>query len=172
MTTTNDKSVSVSFTGYRTKKILQSIKRPNIIGEIYSKLYTQIKNLYQQGYTNYYSGMADGFDMIAAEVVLALRSEGCNVRLIAVIPFMGHELGYSDLDKIIYKLIFDGADEVVLTSEEYHDRCYLDRNDYLLGNCPQVVCYYSGKKGGTMYTVNRAVKAELPIINIYDIINE
>ena len=170
MKITHNKKTSVSFSGYRTRKILQSIKTPNLIGKIYAELYTQIKILYEQGYTNYYSGMADGFDMIASEVVLVLKNEGLKINLIAVIPFVGQELRYSETDKIRYKTIYENAASIIFSCEEYHDRCYLDRNDLLLANCSMVVCYYSGLRGGTMYTVNRAMKTELPIINIYDMI--
>ena len=114
--------------------------------------------------------MADGFDMIASEVVLVLKNEGLKINLIAVIPFVGQELRYSETDKIRYKTIYENADSIIFSCEEYHDRCYLDRNDLLLANCSMVVCYYSGLRGGTMYTVNRAMKTELPIINIYDMI--
>lgn len=56
---------------------------------------------------------------------------------------------------------------VFFTSETYHKDAFFDRNDYLLAHASVLVCYYIvGKRSGTMYTVNRAVKANLETINL------
>ena len=41
------------------------------------------------GITNFYCGMALGFDMLAAEEVISLKVELPNLKLIAVIPYDG-----------------------------------------------------------------------------------
>lgn len=162
------KSITVAFTGYRTSKFTHFINDPNLLNIISAELYITIELLYEQGFTTYLSGMAEGFDMMAAEAVLALKEKHSDIQLIAVIPFQGQELHFNCTDKLRYKTIYDSADNVFFTSEFYHEKAFFVRNDYLLDNCSQVVCYYDGQKGGTMYTVNRAVKASLPIINIYE----
>ena len=74
------KANSVAFTGHR---LVPESKK----GELIKKLRVKIRLLYAMGIRNYYCGMAIGFDMLAAEVVLSLRSELPYLKLIAVVPF-------------------------------------------------------------------------------------
>lgn len=160
------KETTVAFTGYRTAKILRSITEQNTLETIAEELEKTVLCLYKQGYTTFLSGMCDGFDLLAAEATLRVRRHQPEIRLVAVIPFQGQELGYSERDKERYKVVHELANDVVYTSENYHERAYLERNDYLLNNASVVVCYYDGQQGGTMYTVNHAKLRALPIINL------
>ncbi len=164
----NQKEKSVSFTGYRSSKIILSSPDPDIIGIVGERVYQTIISLYAHGYIYYYNGMSEGFDLIAALAVLKLKELHPEVQLIAVIPFEGQELKYSDKDKITYKHICNSANQVLFTSSNHEKDVYLKRNDYLLDSCKVVVCYYNGVRGGTMYTYNRALKRGLQIINIFD----
>lgn len=159
-------ATTVAFTGYRTSKLLRVSNNRNILTQLPQELEQTILNLYNQGYTTYLSGMADGFDMLAAEAVLRLKESHSDIKLVAVIPFQGQELEFTTQDKRRYKAIFENADRVVLTADNFHKRAYLDRNDYLLAHSSAVICYYNGERGGTMYTVNRAIKREMKLINL------
>ena len=46
-----------------------------------------VTELYGQGYKEYYTGMASGFDMTAAEAVLQVRERYEGIKLIAAVPF-------------------------------------------------------------------------------------
>ena len=162
------KEKSVSFTGYRTSKILSSSPIPNLLEQIKGDIYLTISQLYKEGYNTFLTGMSEGFDLIAAKAVLELKKSSPDINLIAVIPFEGQDSGYSPKDKASYNYICNNADSVVYTSQDYFKEAFFKRNDYLLDNCGVVVCYYNGQRGGTMYTYNRAKKRELPIINIFD----
>ena len=164
----NLKEKSVSFTGYRTSKILKTSPISNLLEHIKGDLYLTIAQLNKEGYNTFLTGMSEGFDLLAAKAVLEFKQNRPDIHLIAVVPFEGQELGYSDEDKATYKLIYDSADSVVYTSQHYFKGAFFKRNDYLLDNCATVVCYYNGQRGGTMYTHNRALKRALPIINIFD----
>ena len=45
-----------------------------------------IKNLYEEGFREFYSGMAEGFDMIAAEAVLQLKEQYEDMTLVGCYP--------------------------------------------------------------------------------------
>lgn len=62
------KANSVAFSGHRT--IAEDRK-----DEIRKKLRGKIRLLYAMGITNFYCGMALGFDMLAAEEVISLKVE-------------------------------------------------------------------------------------------------
>ena len=72
------KEQSVAFTGHRFipygKLPILKVALKNAIIELYAK-----------GYTNYYCGMAMGFDLLSAEVILSLTTEYKELRLIAVV---------------------------------------------------------------------------------------
>lgn len=52
-----------------------------------------VTELYGKGYKAYYTGMANGFDMIAAEAVLQVREEYGDIVLIAAVPFRKQPCG-------------------------------------------------------------------------------
>lgn len=162
------KSKTVAFTGHRALKFYAGNKDNNLLNVVSTEIALVIASLYEQGYNTFLSGMADGIDMIAAEEVLKFKQKKRDVRLVAVIPFRGQEDNYNAKDKFLYKQICEYADHRIYLAESYiNDDQFLKRNDYLLANSSHLVCYYNGKKGGTMYTVNRAIKADMPIINIH-----
>lgn len=163
-----DKTKTVAFTGYRTNKILKASSKPNILTTISAEIYSEVTNLVNQGYTTFLTGMSEGFDMMAANAVIEVKHEFPHINLIAIIPFQGQELGYSDENKKDYASIWQQAYDHVYTSLTYtSNNDYLKRNDFLLDNSSFIVCFYDGQRGGTMYTYNRAVSRGMPIVNIY-----
>uniref|UniRef100_UPI004055A109 SLOG family protein n=1 Tax=Alistipes sp. TaxID=1872444 RepID=UPI004055A109 len=145
----------VAFTGHRSYR-----------GEQEAALKEVIRRLYGEGYTYFLSGMAAGFDLAAAEAVLALRAE-LGIRLCCVIPYAGQRGGLPKGDQGRYDRVLEEADEVVQLAEGYFRGCFHKRNDFLVDHASCVVAYYNSPKGGTHYTVQRALKRGLSLINIY-----
>lgn len=162
------KEKTVAFTGYRPGKIRLSSANPDIEKEIRSALQAVLRELYGRGYRRFLSGMAEGFDLWAGEEVLRLREqEGFSeIRLAAVIPFRGQEKNYPAGSWELYEKIISLADEKTVLAERYYPECFARRNDWLVDNASLVVCYFDGQSGGTQYTVRRARKAGLPVINL------
>lgn len=172
------KECAVSFTGYRKSKILSTYQRnlfncdssnteECLLREISTRLESTITMLYDRGCRTFISGMSEGFDLLAAEAVLKAKESHSDIRLVLAIPFNKQNERYTDEDNVLYYKIYALADEVNIISDEYHDRVFLDRNDYMISNSSILVAYYNGLRGGTMYTYNRALRAEMEIINIY-----
>lgn len=152
---------SVTFTGHRFipygKLSMLKVALKNIILELYAK-----------GYSNYYCGMAMGFDLLSAEVVLSLKAECKELRLIAVVPYRNQDERFSFADKKRYHSILNRADETILLCENYYQGCLLKRNDYMLARSNQVIAYFDGEnKGGTFYTCRNAQVKGLPVINLF-----
>lgn len=152
---------SVTFTGHRFipygKLSMLKVALKNIILELYAK-----------GYSNYYCGMAMGFDLLSAEVVLSLKAECKELRLIAVVPYRNQDERFSFADKKRYHSILNRADETILLCENYYQGCLLERNDYMLARSNQVIAYFDGEnKGGTFYTCRNAQVKGLPVINLF-----
>lgn len=84
------------FTGHRPQKLTQ----PESV--IRRELEFEIRNSISEGYTVFISGMAQGVDIWAAEIVLRLRTEGFPIRLICACPYEGFEQRWSPLWKSQY----------------------------------------------------------------------
>ncbi len=161
-----DKKNSVCFSGYRSHKFSSSDDLP----AIRANLSKHILHYVQEGYHTFLSGMADGFDMMAAEEVVKVKSNFPSIRFIAVIPcHHWRELSAYEQE------IFNQADDLIAISEHAGTKAYHARNRYLVDNSSVLICYYSAettaqKGGGTKYTINYATQKKLKIINIFDVI--
>ena len=132
-----------------------------------SKLEQTIERLYNEGYTIFMSGMADGFDLAAAEAVLQLKRRLPDIKLHCIIPFKGHIYTLSRRAQARYKVVREAADVVIELAERRDERSYFVRNDYLIDKADALLCYYSGKRSGTGYTVKKAIKKCIKIVNLY-----
>lgn len=159
--TNYNKANSVAFSGHRS--IPEHRKE-----EQRKKLREKIRLLYAMGIRNYYCGMAIGFDMLAAEVVLSLKSEFPQLKLIAVIPFKGQSARWSYNEQARYNAILARCDDSILLSQTYYNGCLLRRNDYMLTHSCRLVAFFDGKpKGGTFYSCRKAKALGMDIINLF-----
>ena len=144
-----------AFTGHR---ILDSRLDVNLLDRV-------ILNLIKSGTRNFYCGMATGFDMLAAEIVLRYK-ESYNLNLCACIPCEAQSKYYSVKDKRRYEKILCASDEKIVFSSEYVEGCMQERDRFLVDNCDVIVCYLRKKYGGTYYTVNYAKTQDKKIIEL------
>lgn len=153
---THELQSTVAFTGHRT-----------YAGEASEALRDAIEGLYARGYRTFLDGMAAGFDLAAAEAVLACRPAMPGLRLVAVSPFAGQEMRFSAADRARFRSVSEAADAVLLLSPVYHAGCYAVRNNYLVDHASLVVAWYDGSPGGTHYTVRRALRRGLEVLNLH-----
>ena len=153
---------SCAFTGHRSI-------RPEHEKVLRGRLRQAIEEVYNTGVTNFVCGMAVGFDMMAAETVLALRDELPDITLTAVVPFRGQEDRWSETNKRRYRRILEEADSVIVLSDRFFRGAELRHNDYMIDHACRVIAYYDGgPKSGTGYTVTRARDKDLSILNLFD----
>lgn len=150
-----DPRISVAFTGHRT-----------YCGEASDALWQMLEALYDRGFRTFLSGMAVGFDLAAAEAVLELGRQRDGVRLLAAVPFHGQENRFSPADRERFRSVLAAAAETVVLSPVYHRGCYAVRNNYLTDNARVLVAWYDGSSGGTHYTVRRALRRGLEVVNL------
>ena len=122
-------------------------------------------DLIENGYQYFGAGGALGFDTLAAQTVLNLKTDYPQIKLILVLPCLSQADGWSSRDKDVYEKIKSSADKVVYTSEECTRGCMHKRNRHLVENSSVCVCYLTESAGGTVYTVDYAKKNKLLIIN-------
>ena len=158
-----------AFTGHRKKRLLrEGTDRQVPVSRIREEVADLVMYLYGQGYREFYSGMAEGFDMIAAEAVLQLREHHKDMALVAAIPFRAQPAWFDPQDQLLYRELLGEADRVVMLSEKYYRGCYLRRDEYMVSRASIVVAYWDNvREGGTYYTVRKAVERGRRVINLY-----
>ena len=127
-----------------------------------------VREAYRNGITNFISGMAIGFDLLAAEVVLSLRHECPSITLTAVLPFREQASRFNELNKCRYYKCLSQADDIVILSNDYTAKCYLERDRFMVEHSSLLIACYDGRnRGGTFWTVNFAARTGKNVINIY-----
>lgn len=149
------------FTGHR-------VVPDRLKASLRNRLREEIVRLSGEGVDVFLAGGALGFDTIAAQEVLRLRSEKLpGLRLVLVLPCRGQEAKWSQWDASVYRDMVRHADEVIYTGEEYTRGCMFVRNRYLVDHSACCICYLTNReRGGTAYTVKLAESRGLPVINL------
>jgi len=147
-----------SFTGYRTKKLNESLMRGSLtLEDLTDILEYEMKQMLDRGFETFQCGMASGADLLFAKTALRLKKEYPPVRFIAVIPCLEHDKGWNHADRTACREAAEQADEVIMVSNtRYYDGCMAKRNRYLVDNCDELLAIYDGRPGGTMQTINFA----------------
>lgn len=131
-----------------------------------TKLENTIIDLIDRGIQCYMAGGARGFDTLAAQTVLKLKTHYPNIKLILILPCLNQTQGWKPKDIAEYERIKIQADKVVYSSQQYTKGCMHKRNRCLVNNSSVCVCYLTNKNGGTAYTVDYSEKQGLEVINL------
>ncbi len=154
-------AATAAFTGHRW---YDSSRKQCVI----EKLEVCVREAYKNGITNFISGMAIGFDLLAAELVLSLKQECPAITLTAALPFGEQASRFNERNKSRYYKCLSQADDIVILSNDYTAKCYLERDRFMVEHSSLLIACYDGRnKGGTFWTVNYAARIGKNVINIY-----
>ena len=104
------------------------------------------------------SGMAAGWDTIFARACLYY-----NIPLHCYVPYEGQKPTSEFFDEILSR-----ASLIKVCADKYHSRCFLDRDDKMVEDSNVIIACWDGrKKGGTYYTVNRAIENKKLVVNLW-----
>ena len=123
-----------------------------------------------EGYRYLGVGGALGFDTLAAETILKLKNKYPYIKLILVLPCSSQTKGWNKFDVDRYNYIKIQADKVVYTPQEYASDCMFKRNRHLVTHSSLCICYLSRNSGGTAYTIDYAIRNNLKIENIANLL--
>lgn len=157
-----DKNTTCCFTGHRRRDL-------PFCGDIHkqgmkclvSMLQLMTEEACANGYDTFLSGMADGIDLICAEIVHNLKSMGKypNIKLVCVIPYENqYKEMYTDSDKYIYSMLTATCDEKIILSQSREKGCYRIRNKFMTDHSSLIIgaMKYKSAGSGTLQTVNLA----------------
>ena len=154
------------FTGHRPDKLPWGYNESDPACEkLKETLEYWIVKLIEYGVIRFYTGMAMGVDIWAAEIVLRMKDQypDNDIKLIAAIPYANQTAKWNDEWKTRYNDILEQADEKILLQEEYTRGCLHARNRYMVDNSSFIIAVYNGEEGGTKYTIDYATKKGLRI---------
>ena len=151
---------TLCFSGYRPEKL--NIEADRLTDMLNDAVAAAIRD----GYMHFISGMARGFDMLAARAVLNARHRGAPVILECALPFEAQTSGWSGADIAEHKDIMKNADRLTVVCEQAKPESYLRRNRYMVEHSAMLICYFDGQPGGTAYTRRYAKKRGLNIVNL------
>ncbi|MCI8332865.1 MAG: DUF1273 domain-containing protein [Clostridiales bacterium] len=122
------------------------------------QLLNQITDLAHHGYRIFYTGMAEGVDIWAAEAVLQLSEYFKDIELYAAIPFRAQRDTMKDVYQKRYDRILEKTAEQIVISETYTRGCYKRRNYFMVEQCDALIAVYNAKhaKSGTGQTIRKA----------------
>ncbi|MGN0814835.1 MAG: SLOG family protein [Candidatus Coproplasma sp.] len=131
----------------------------NLNGDLdFNLLERALKNLIEtRGVTTFYNGMAKGFDLESAKIIIKLKEE-YDLKLIACVPCRGQERAFSDSEKLDYYYVLSKCDDVKILSDYYYTGCMQARDRYMVDHASVVLAFLRECSGGTYYTVSYAEK--------------
>ena len=130
------------------------------------KVEKEISELIKWGISNFICGGAIGFDILCGEIVLKLKMNGANVKLILALPCKSQSKYFSATDKERYNELISRADEVIYTSENYFNGCMHKRNRFMVDNSKYIIAYCKKNTGGSYYTREYAKSMGLELIDV------
>ena len=123
------------------------------------ELAREIRSLVPEGVTDFLSGMAEGIDLLAAEIGLNLRAAYPCIKLHCILPYKGQEPEWSAASQARYHAILAQADSIIYVSRIFRKNCMLERNHFLAAHSDVLLAVYNGEyRGGTAATIRYAQK--------------
>ena len=149
------------FTGHR------NIDRRHV-NSLPGRIDALLESLIEEGYTEFRTGGAMGFDTIVALKILEKKRKYGFIRLHLYLPCHDQDKGWRADLKAAYAYVLKNADSVRYSSEVYNRGCMHKRNRDMVDGSGLCVAYCGKSTGGSAYTVEYAEKKGIRVINIFE----
>lgn len=161
-------STTLCFTGHRSQKLPWLFNETDErCLEMKKVLRVEIESSILSGYKTFISGMAIGFDMICAEIVLELKKKYTDIKIIGALPCKNQDCKWREKEKNRYRKLISQLDETRCIYDEYNGaECMHERNCYMINKSSKVIALFDGKSGGTKKTLEYAKVQGLKIVVI------
>lgn len=149
------------FTGHRTVT-------PDCRAPLAARLHKTLLHLISEGFTDFRTGGARGFDTMAAACVLALREQHPHLRLHLILPCRDQAKTWREGERLLWQEMINKADTVRFLQDAYTPGCMHARNRALVDGSDLCVAYLTENCGGTLYTCSYALKQGVQLLNLAD----
>lgn len=167
-----DPACAVSFSGHRPER-LPGHGNPGKqeTQDCIAALQELIEGAINRGKYIFIHGAMAGWDIFAAEQVIILKEKHPGIILVTVAPyraqFFSREKCWSPEWIERARKVFALHDMGEVVSEQYYRGIYYERNEVLINNSSELICFWDGGRGGTDYTVRYAQKKGVAVRNVY-----
>lgn len=148
-------SVSLCFTGHRPSKL----PRGEALFELRATLNCYIDRAVARGYRNFYTGLADGIDLYAAEHLLEKKRAGEEIAVIGVQPFQKYEEFFkkSGYNTVLLAQVKAGLDTLVILPEQSRSTgAFMERNRLMVDHCSGIIAVCGAARSGSGCTLDYA----------------
>jgi len=147
-----------AFTGHRPQKLPFGLNEEDErCVALKEELRKQIINLIEkENVTHFFSGMALGVDLMAAEIVLDLKEIYPRITLKSAIPCETQAVKWTVSQRERYYDIAARCDKETMLQSHYTPDCMDRRNRYMVDHADFILAVWNGKPSGTGRTVTYA----------------
>jgi uncharacterized phage-like protein YoqJ len=131
-------------------------------------LLASVEELVERGARHFRVGMAEGFDLAAAAVVLSLKQRYSDIALDLYIPYPEFSHRFSAPNRRLYDHILSLADSVTYVAQSYSSGVFYERNRALVEGADWIVAWWDGTTSGTGYTVRYARSLGIGVDNLFN----
>ncbi len=118
-----------------------------------TKLKEEIEKAIVDGFTMFITGMAEGVDLLFAELVIEQKAQHPDLFLEAAIPYANRLKAKDPL----FQKCLAACDGFKVIQKEYKSDCFMNRNRYMVSLSSRIIAVYDGReKGGTLFTMRYA----------------
>lgn len=156
----NRRMITCCFTGHRPGKLHHAQD------QIISQLAHEIDQAIEDGYRVFISGMVQGIDIWAAQIVLMRKTQYQDIELICALPYPTFDSGMSAAWRCAYRSIIDQADHIEVISPRSSMNCYQLRNIWMVDRSSLVIAAYNETARGTKNTIAYAETNKIPVRGI------
>ena len=160
-----DREHTCCFTGHRPEKLPWGYdeRDPRCLA-LKAQLDRAVEEAWEKGMRHFICGMAQGADFYFCEAALALRARRPGVTVEAAIPCEEQAARWPEADRERYFRLVEQCDYETMVQRHYDRGCMLRRNRYMVDRSAMLIAVYDGTLGGTMYTLQYAMKRKLEIV--------
>ncbi|MBQ4464868.1 MAG: DUF1273 family protein [Oscillospiraceae bacterium] len=158
---------ALCFSGHRPERLPQGA----VLAGLLDTLHYYICAAVEQGYTRFYTGLADGIDYYAADILFGLRVHDPRIRVIGIQPCrfgydkFFHSRGYSVTH---LRLMQENVDELIVLPGSAFDRgIFQRRNRALVDHSSAIIAVCSEGRSGSLQTYHYAQQQGLSFCRIF-----
>lgn len=127
------------------------------------QLEAEIEQAIAEGFTCFISGMAEGADLLFAELVIAQKARHPELFLEAAIPYQNRIKAKNEQ----FVKCLEACNGIHVQQKDYSHDCFLNRNRYMVAQSGRVIAVYDGREqGGTLFTMRCAHTMEREVREI------
>ncbi len=164
-----NRETTACFSGHRPEKLPFNINYQTVEDGYLSYIYLHVHEAYLNGYRTFLTGMARGFDTLAATAIIRYRQRfnvSEKINLVGVSPYAEEIRRLKGQDLYNYRFIMHHCDEMIYLNREYTPWCFHQRNRFMVDNSSLLISSCSDENSGTGSTIRYARKKGLTVDNI------